>query len=130
MIKNCKICSSKTINIYVNFPFFRHIDFKTINYHLSLRKCINCQIVYNNKKLNKISSLFKSKLYVLSNKTKHKMTNKYNNNLKTRTHFQANIIKNLIMKKSNLSILDVGCFDGQLLLDLNKSSIIILIKLI
>ena len=114
----CKICSYKTKKISITLPFFRHIDFKKDLNNIVLRKCMNCQMIHNYKNSNNITNLFKKKSYSLSKQTSHLVKN--NKDYKRRTFYQAEIIYKIFRKKNNINVLDIGCFDGQLLLDMSK----------
>lgn len=114
----CKICLNKTKKIYITLPLFRHLDFKTDLNNIVLKKCMNCQIIYNSKKTNNMSNLFRKKSYSLSKQTNHFVRN--NQDYKRRTYYQAEIIYKMYRKSNKINVLDVGCFDGQLLLDMSK----------
>jgi len=114
----CKICSYKTKKISITLPFFRHIDFKKDLNNIVLRKCMNCQMIHNYKNSDNIANLFKKKSYSLSKQTSHLVKN--NKDYKRRTFYQAEIIYKIFRKKNNINVLDIGCFDGQLLLDMSK----------
>ena len=75
-------------------------------------------MIYNSQKPDKISALFKKKSYSLSQQTNHLIKNKQN--YKRRTYYQAEIIYKMFRKKRKINVLDIGCFDGQLLLDMSK----------
>ena len=114
----CNICSHETKKIYIALPLFRHLDFKTGQKNIALEKCLYCQMIYNSQKPDKISALFKKKSYSLSQQTNHLIKNKQN--YKRRTYYQAEIIYKMFRKKRKINVLDIGCFDGQLLLDMSK----------
>ncbi|PPR41474.1 MAG: hypothetical protein CFH22_00506 [Alphaproteobacteria bacterium MarineAlpha5_Bin12] len=117
----CKICKSKTKKIVIYLPTFRHLDFKTIDEKISLRKCIKCQLIFRlGKKIKKISKIYKTNKYASSKQTNQKIIKKGIKKHKTRSYYQSEIIKKLFKKDDNLKILDIGCFDGKLINELSK----------
>jgi len=121
MNKNiCEICLNKTSKLKISFPFFRHSDFKTHSYNLNLDKCKKCQIILNKEKRSEIENLFKKISYSKTNQTDHKVLDVIRKKKYRRTYYQCEIIYKLMKKRKKISVLDVGCFDGQLFKDLSK----------
>lgn len=119
MFQNCNYCQTKkTISYKVNFPSFRHLDFKKISEKSFFLKCKLCGLISsiqkNQSKKNK--QMFKSLNYLNSKQTNQKKF--YNNDFYLRSQIQSFILLKDIKNESN--ILDIGCFDGKLLFYLSK----------
>lgn len=117
----CIICKShsKLLNFH---NFFRHLDFQTIKKKIYFYKCNSCQLVFNPKYLEveKISKI-KTKLYLQSNQTQHKLFSKKKKLFATRAFFQAQVFKKKKILNNNVkNVLDFGCFDGLFLKEVSK----------
>ena len=118
---NCIVCNKISYKISHNL-FFRHLDFKLINFSVHFYKCTNCQLIFNPSYL-KILNLSKinSKFYIKSKQTEHKLYCKKEKLFATRSYFQVNLFykKRILNNKIN-KILDFGCFDGLFLKEVEK----------
>ena len=122
----CKICSGriksnnkdKIIKSYL--PIFNHMNFEKISDTCTYHKCSYCKLISinPNMKIHKSIRSFISPQYANSKQTNQKKTIKGKSNFLYRSKHQANYISKYI-KKKNVNILDIGCFDGKLLNYLN-----------
>ncbi len=118
----CKVCKSKTNKFDIFLPAFRHLDFKTIDKKLSLQKCTKCQLIFRTGlKIKNISKLYKTNEYAASKQTNQKIIRNGIRNHKSRAYYQSKIIRESFGKTNNIKILDIGCFDGKLLVELSKN---------
>ena len=123
---NCEFCFSKygkkkLVRLYFNLPLFRHYDFSTIRkVRVFFQKCVNCNTVFNYRSFLKEKKIFIKPSYLRSNQTKSKTVSNEKKILLVQNS-QAKIIKKFINKRRKLNFLDIGCFDGALLKELNKN---------
>jgi SAM-dependent methyltransferase len=118
----CIVCKTTSKKVDHNI-FFRHLDFETIDKYINFYKCNFCQLVFNPKylEIEKISQI-KSKLYLFSNQTNHKLFSKKEKFFATRAFFQVQLFKKTkILNKKINQILDFGCFDGLFLKEISKN---------
>ena len=118
----CPGCNSTRYqSVELEFPAFNNLDFKTMGNKGRLAKCHQCQLIFNritNEDNSYIRNLFSSDRYAKSNQT-HRIRSGQTEELITRPVLQARFISSLL-KKNQLSALDIGCFRGELLLELNR----------
>jgi len=110
----CSICGGKLVEMNVDQPMFRHMDFSKLQYSVLLYKCSRCMTICNPKSKANEGDIFTSYEYSNSNQSKQKgKTNQ------TRASIQASFLVDNIIQNNCPNILDVGCFDGLLLRELD-----------
>ena len=120
VIKFCLICSDNCSEIQINHPFFRHLDYTTVSNNANLFKCSNCQTISNPDAVKTELSTFEEKIYADSHQTQQTMYVDGYTEPVTRSFLQARILSEQIFNNENMRILDIGCFDGSLLVELDK----------
>ena len=115
-IKNCIICKKKISIFRVNLPVFEHQSLSTTSLKTKLFKCLSCQMIFQDKKIN--YNFFKSKKYINENNDQKLLLE--NKKITTRSEILAKIINRVIKDRRNLNILEVGCGKGYLLNELAK----------
>jgi len=119
----CPICASSNIeSINTKYAFFRHIDFATVRQSGRIGRCTTCQSLFNavnESTIVDINNLFRSEAYSLSEQTSHTLVVEEYQEPVTRSFLQAELLCKLL-DNDKLSILDVGCFDGELLAEFDR----------
>ncbi len=116
--KKCIICANKTIKLKINLPTFEHVNFNTISSRSILFKCSNCNMIFTNKKIT--NNIFIKTNYINNNNDRIIKLNK-KRFLTSRSKILSNfILKNILKKKTNLNILEIGSGKGYLLEKLSK----------
>ena len=118
--KTCPICLNNNVIISIDIPFFRHLDFTTVSNNCKLLKCTHCQTISNPDAVKTELSTFEGKKYADSHQTKQTMYVDGYKEPVTRSFLQARILSEQILNNENLRILDIGCFDGRLLVELDR----------
>ena len=118
--KTCPICLNNNVIISIDIPFFRHLDFTTVSNNCKLLKCTHCQIISNPDAQNTELSTFEGVEYADSHQTQQAMDVDGYTEPVTRSFLQARILSEQILNNENMRILDIGCFDGSLLVELDK----------
>jgi 2-polyprenyl-3-methyl-5-hydroxy-6-metoxy-1,4-benzoquinol methylase len=126
-INPCPVCHSEDrMTIRMGYTFIRHQDFMPMKTQpTQLAKCNFCQMIYmgENKVIHELEEIFHGEEYIRNKKTEHLIFQKKDTTtttLPTTYSYMAEIIDKHIDKKSGLHILDIGCFDGKLLLELDR----------
>ena len=120
MKRICHICKNNTKAFLVSQPFFRHLDFTTVSNSSKLLKCTNCQTISNPDAVNTELPTLETKEYANSHQTEQTMQIDGYTKPVTRSFLQAKILTQQILKHENARILDIGCFDGRLLVELDR----------
>ena len=120
---HCPFCFSKNIEIFkIDFPFIRHLDFEFIKQQSTIGNCLECDLGFNNilgsDKID-VDKIYKSKEYALSLRLNQLLYIKDFKDPVTPYFLQAEII-NSYLNKTSLSVLDIGCYDGRLLKELDR----------
>jgi len=106
--------------ISIDFPFFRHLDFTTITKNVKLYKCTNCQTISNPNAEKTEQLAFFEKKYAGSHQTQQIIHVDGYIEPVTRSFMQAKMLTEQILNNKNMRVLDIGCFDGRLLVELDK----------
>jgi trans-aconitate methyltransferase len=117
--KHCPVCNHKTHTFEIAHPFFRHFDFQTIALSGIVSKCEYCQMITNCSLTSEQEDLFKHEDYSESKQTDQTISVPTIGYPVTRSYLQAELLTENI-KKKELNILDIGCYDGSLLVELDK----------
>ena len=113
----CIICKKKSLKVNEDLPLFTHHKFYTLSKKVSFNKCTSCQIIFNRNKIKNI--FFHSKKYFLENRQEHKIFSK--GKFINRSFFVAKLILKTLKIRKNLKVVDIGCFNGNLLNNLSQS---------
>ena len=118
-VKLCRVCHNKCKEIYIAHPFFRHSDFTTVSKSSNVLKCTSCQTISNPVEVKNEFSAFKGKPYAEKPMTKQTIRADGYTKPVTRSVIQAKILTDNFISSENSKILDIGCFDGSLLFELD-----------
>ena len=116
----CSICEHEVDAIEVCYPLFRHLDFTTISKGGFFLKCTYCQTISNSNENIAEQLTFGTKDYAASHQTEHTMHIDGYAKPVQRTFLQAKFLAENIITNQNCRILDIGCFDGRLLIELDE----------
>jgi len=118
--KTCQLCGHEILKeFHIPMPLFRHLDFSTTTKIANFFKCNQCSIIQNAKSISSEISSFKKLKYANSQQTSQKIKDDRFNRPVKRSYLQAKILSENF-DFNNCRILDIGCFDGNLLYELDK----------
>ena len=120
-MNKCSLCKCILVNTYINFPTFRHYDFRTVSKKTTLGFCKKCEIFYGLKKYyNNEKKIFNSKEYADTQKffSRKIFNTKSKKKFSSRVDTQIKILEYKL--KQSTSILEVGCNNGELLYKIKK----------
>ena len=121
---HCPFCQNPQVELIdIEITTFTHLDFSDFGDRAQIIRCPNCQSLTNVQALNKINqieSLYKQPRYVRSKQTAQTFIVPEEPKPVTRSFLQARILHPYLKKNAQPYVLDIGCFDGQLLLELSR----------
>jgi len=114
--------------VKVPYKFIRHQDFMPMaNQPSELIKCNFCHTIFIGEKkvFSELDKIYHGEDYAKNKKTEHVLFNQTDvkdEAMKTTYSYFADFIAKQISlsENNNECILDIGCFDGKLLIELNK----------
>lgn len=120
----CPYCHTSKVDLKeIHYSFFRHLDYETIRHSGSLGFCKECFLLFNvltPQQIFEIDNIFRSNVYADSSQTRHTVKVRERQKSVTRALLQADLLRYFFSTENNISILDIGCFDGKLLLELES----------
>lgn len=119
----CPLCSNRELRVVdVQYPFFRHLDFETVRESGTVGECSACQLLWNVDALNGktgLESVFASREYSRGGLISHTVRVEGQAVPVRRSYLQAELLRPYFPTRG-LRVLDVGCFDGELLVELDS----------
>ncbi len=120
--EECPSCGSLRDEFHdLPFAFFRHLDFDVIKHGGRLSVCGQCGLIENrldDEEARRIDEMFLDADYLQCEFMEHTLSVAVSDTPVTRTSLQARLIRER-MDIANPRILEIGCFHGDLLRDLD-----------
>lgn len=122
---SCPLCSASDVDITVlPYPLFRHMDFSPFHPGPNrISRCNACQLIFritNDEEQREIDAIYCSETY-LKHKEPHTLVIDGHDVPMSMSYVQARILDPYLMA-ADLTVLDIGCFDGMLLSEIDKVS--------
>ncbi len=120
--KECPFCEVSLELIKVELPLFQHFGFIDLGENGVIGRCPRCQLLVNIldfSQQKKIDAIYESSDYAQGQITNQTYFVKDINKRVTRSYLQAEILKGYLSNTNTTKILDIGCFDGELLRELS-----------
>lgn len=121
----CPICASGDYErIAVDYTFIRHLDFSPMRHQAAtLDKCTRCQTIYmaDPAVLEEVRCIYHGEEYAREKKTEHvAFTAPAAGGFTTTYALMADLVAARAAPGGPTAMLDVGCFDGKLLVEIGK----------
>jgi SAM-dependent methyltransferase len=121
-MKRCSVCGSPVEDFFkIPYAFFRHLDFEIIKHGGVLSRCGQCSLVENQlseEDIKIVSDMFQGEDYLQCQFMTHTLSVSDKDAPVSRTSLQAKLLRKKL-DIANPSVLEIGCFHGELLGDLN-----------
>ncbi len=122
--KKCPICRGSKIDlIKINFTSFRHLGFDDFVKRAAVGRCMDCQMLINiltPARERKLTRIYQSLDYAQGKITGQTYLVKDYDKRVTRSFLQAEILQKYLNDNEQTKVLDVGCFNGELLIELSQ----------
>lgn len=119
----CPICGASAIEVVeVNYPFFRQSDFITVKPSGAIERCERCQALFqyvDTREEMVMDEQFEDESYAFSHQTSQTVPAEEYGRPVTRCFLQAELLRRVVTRDDPW-ILDIGCYDGELLVELEK----------
>jgi SAM-dependent methyltransferase len=117
----CPLCGSSNIEL-VTLPYkmFRHFDYADLRSDGNIGQCNMCQLLFNGSLDDaQVEGMLLTENYAQSKQTNQTQAHQKLQKQVTRSFLQAEFLFPLLKAKQP-SILDIGCFNGELLIELDQ----------
>jgi SAM-dependent methyltransferase len=119
----CPLCSSiQTTITILPYPLFRHMDFSPFHPGPNrIAHCGNCGLVFRivtDEEMRSIDNIYISEAY-REHEEPHMVIVKDSETPLPSSHVQAGLVRPFL-RDEHPAILDIGCFDGRLLIEISK----------
>lgn len=121
---SCPLCAADDIEINIlPYPLFRHMDFSIFHPGPNrIGRCRKCRLVFRiigDGEQQEIDAIYRSEEY-LKHEEPHTLVLEGHEEPVPLSHVQAEILAPFLNVKSPVAVLDIGCFDGHLLSEINN----------
>lgn len=121
---SCPVCSASNVeSLAPPCTYIRHMDFRPMHHQpQGLRRCRDCGCVFmaDRKTIDEMRDIYAGTDYAREKKTEHRVHESGAENARMTTYRAIADFLSGAFRTEAPRILDVGCFDGKLLLELEK----------